>query len=131
MTRLLNMTARTFAKHFLALFMLFAVCAPYVHAAVEMGQHEECGMEMCKRAGKCCCRRTVPGKPHWVAQDICHSGAAQIPGVFTSPAAVLSAANDVARPTQVATTPVPLQRVTVPAALLAIIRFQRPPPSSF
>lgn len=55
----------------IALLLLLAVCAPYAAAAMPHA-HEECGMEMCKRSGKCCCKRPVrPGKPLWEATDPC------------------------------------------------------------
>jgi len=130
MPRLYNMAVRTLAKYFLALFLLLSVCAPYVHAAVEMGEHEPCSMEMCKRTGKCCCRQNNAGKPHWSAQDVCHSGCSQAPGRFSSPAAVLSAGKSFVSFTPVAMDSAVLPEVIVPAAFRSIVRFQRPPPRS-
>ncbi len=69
----------------LALLMLAAIASPYAHAALEITEHEQCGMESCKRAGKCCCKRSTPGKLHWDGKDICHHGFSQQPAV-TSPA---------------------------------------------
>jgi len=130
MPRLTHMVACSIAKSILASLLLMAVCAPYVHAAVEMGEHEECSMEMCKRAGKCCCRRTNPGKPHWTAQDLCHRGLAQLPGVFTGSAAELPESRVPAHLVPTATDPVPPSEVLLPAALQAIVRYQLPPPKS-
>src|SRR3569832_1608721 len=79
-----------FTWNILALLMLFAVCAPYVHAAAEIGEHERCSMEMCRRTGKCCCRQNHLGKPHWGSRDVCHQGSSQLPRTI-SPVAVLSA----------------------------------------
>ena len=131
MPRLYNMAVRTLAKHFLALFLLLSVCAPYVHAAVEMGEHEECSMEMCKRTGKCCCRQNNVGKPHWSAQDACHPGATWLPGTSASPVAMLSISTALIGLTPVAADPVAPSVVIVPAALLARVGYQRPPPRSF
>lgn len=130
MPRLLNMAVRTVAKNFLALFLLFAVCAPYVHGAIEIIRHEECGMESCKRAGKCCCRRTNPGKPHWNSQDICHTGGAQLAGISAPVAAVLGQTHRVEGLTRMAELFVPAT-AAVPVHPIAIVRFQRPPPPLF
>jgi hypothetical protein len=127
MPRLLNMTARTLARHFLAVFMLVAMGAPYVHAAAEFGEHEQCSMEMCKRTGKCCCRRANAGKPHFSPQDVCHSSGAQLPLASSGAAAILSETCALVGLAPVAElTAIP--EVTAPGVSFSILRFQRPPP---
>jgi hypothetical protein len=126
MQRLVNMTARTLARHFLALFVLLALGAPYVHA----GQHEQCSMEMCKRTGKCCCRRANAGKPHFSSQDVCHSSGAQLPEATSPVAAILSGMRAVAGLAPAAELSIAVE-VAAPGAAVSILRFQRPPPQSF
>ena len=127
MQRLLNMAARFRIRYVLAFLMLFAVCAPYVHAAVEMGEHEHCSMEMCKRSGKCCCRQNHLGKPHWGNKDVCHQSSAQLPN--SSPVAVLSFEAHRLEGLTLIAEPVIPEAIAKPAAPLAILAFQRPPPS--
>jgi hypothetical protein len=129
MPRLSNMAARTIAKYILALFMLLAMGAPYVHAAAEFGEHEQCSMEMCKRSGKCCCRRTNAGKPHFSSQDICQSRGAQLPQASSPVAAILSNTAAPAGLESVAELAV-TSEVAAPGAPVSILRFQRPPPRS-
>lgn len=110
----------------LGLLMLAAIAAPYAHAALEIAEHEQCGMEMCKRAGKCCCRRSTPGKLHWDAKDTCHQGTAQSPAIV-SPA---TAPEPLAIVTILHVTEAPLQAIAVPCASSDVrtTQFQRPPP---
>jgi hypothetical protein len=130
MQRLLNIAAHILARNVLAFLMLFAVCAPYVHAAAEIGEHEHCSMEMCKRTGKCCCRQSHLGKPHWGSKDVCHPGTSQVPRTISPDAVVAAEAHRVHGLALIAE-PAVAHVVASPANPLAVVRFQRPPPSSF
>jgi hypothetical protein len=128
MPRLLNMATRFFLKNALAFLMLFAVCAPYVHAAAEIGKHEHCSMEMCKRTGKCCCRQNHLGKPHWGSKDVCHQGASQLPRTI-SPVAVLSAEAHRLQGLALIAEFAVADTVVKPVAPLPVVDFQLPPPA--
>lgn len=123
------MALRSIAKHLLALFMLFAVCAPYAHAALEFGHQEECSMELCKRTGKCCCRVSNAGKPHLESSNHCRTAGAQISGSSTLYAAILSPARVHAALAVTAGISVAVES-SAPSAPVSILRFQRPPPQS-
>jgi hypothetical protein len=111
----------------LALLMLVSIADPYAHAALEIAGHQQCGMEMCKRAGKCCCRRSTPGKPHWDGKDICHHGSAQPPAII-SPASVPEPLT--IGPTLEETHALTLAiSITPTSTNLLVIRLQRPPPT--
>ena len=129
MQRLTNMAARLLARNLLAFLMLFAVCAPYLHAAAEIGKHEQCSMEMCKRTGKCCCRQNNIGKPQWGSMDVCHPGSSQLPRTI-SPDATLSAEAHRLHGLALIAKFAVADSVVKPVAPLTLVRFQRPPPSS-
>jgi hypothetical protein len=111
----------------LGLLMLAAIAAPYAHAALEISEHEQCGMEVCKRAGKCCCRRSQPGKPHWDSKDICHHGCTQQPAVVTPAIAPEPLASVTILHTTAA--PLPAISIALPSTGLRVTQFQRPPPA--
>jgi hypothetical protein len=111
----------------LALLMLAAIAAPYAHAALEITQHEQCGMEECKRAGKCCCKRRTPGKFHWDAKDICHHGDSQPPALISpattpEPLAIVTILNTTHAS-------LPAIAVTHATTYLLAAQFPKPPPS--
>lgn len=120
-----SITTRILSR-ILALLMLAAIAAPYAHAALEITEHEQCGMESCKRAGKCCCRRSQPGKPHWDAKDTCYHGCTLQPAVV-SPATA-------PEPLTVVTilntnrAPLPAISLALPSTGLRVTQLQRPPP---
>jgi hypothetical protein len=128
--QLFSKVARAGARPLLALWMLVAVCAPFVHAAAEIGQHEECSQEMCKRSGKCCCRRNNAGKPHFSTRGICRAGGAQLPGSSTPVAAILSAIQLLPGLVPAAAELPFLAELATPGSTVSILRFQRPPPRS-
>jgi hypothetical protein len=111
----------------LAILLLAAIAAPFAHAALEISEHEQCGMEACKRAGKCCCRRSQPGKLHWDAKDDCHHGTTQFPAII-SPAI---APEPLAVVTILHTTRASLPAISIarPGNGVRVTQFQRPPPT--
>ncbi len=123
------MVLRSIAKHLLALFLLLAIGAPYVHAAMEFGHQEECSMEMCKRTGKCCCRQSNAGKPHLESSNQCRSTGAQLPGTY-SPAVAILARTYVPLGLVLAASISGAIEAPIPSILVSILRFQRPPPQS-